>query len=232
MEKSENLWFTERERLDELQKNKSATIKLIDMWKLFGSGYSCPFNLTREGNEGDGGKWICGLEKILSQKESCAIYSFGIANDSTFEAELLGRTKNCSLFAYDPSVSQIGWPLTASTPRVTFQQFGLSFRDDRRERTLKTLMNQNGHKWIDVLKVDIEGHEYESLFQAMNDFDGFPVGQLLVELHVTSKPFNVTVFFTLIQKLESFGMRVFNYEPNPLCKMCCEYSFLNKKLFI
>jgi hypothetical protein len=46
---------------------------------------------------------------------------------------------------------------------------------------LATLMKQNGHEHLDLLKVDIEGAEYGVIDQILDR--GIPVRQILVEFH-------------------------------------------------
>lgn len=48
-------------------------------------------------------------------------------------------------------------------------------------RTLHTLADEQGHRHIDVLKMDIEGSEYQVIPDILNS--GVSVGQLLVEFH-------------------------------------------------
>ena len=55
---------------------------------------------------GDGGKWVCGVERLLA-KPDCVIYSFGVEQASSFEAALLRRSSGCRLFAFDSSVVQV-----------------------------------------------------------------------------------------------------------------------------
>ena len=38
--------------------------------------FKCPHRVERVGVMGDGGKWVCGLERIAPKKE-CVMYSFG-----------------------------------------------------------------------------------------------------------------------------------------------------------
>lgn len=89
--------------------------------------------------------------------------------------------------------------------------------------TLKTLMQTNGHTWIDVLKIDIEGAEFESVARFIDDFvkDGegegvVPVGQVQLEVHAREwsgygefAPFNAWW-----AKLEKAGLRPFWTEAN------------------
>ena len=61
--------------------------------------------------------------------------------------------------------------------------------------TLKSLMDVNGHDYIDILKIDVEGSEYVAFDTFMNDFQGrpLPIGQVMIELHlVDDKNVNFT----------------------------------------
>lgn len=69
---------------------------------------------------------------------------------------------------YDFSVDKYGPQLEAmSSPfqaRAHFFNYGIGGRDEIVDGdqfyTLKTLMSMNGHDWIDILKVDVEGAEF------------------------------------------------------------------------
>ncbi|KAG0267263.1 hypothetical protein BG011_007674 [Mortierella polycephala] len=53
--------------------------------------------------------------------------------------------------------------------------------------TLKTLMQENGHDWIDILKVDVKGSEFSAFSSIMDDFESdevLPFGQLQMEPHI------------------------------------------------
>ena len=39
--------------------------------------YQCPHRLERIGTMGDGGKWVCGIDRVAKQ-DKCVIYSFGL----------------------------------------------------------------------------------------------------------------------------------------------------------
>lgn len=201
-------------------------------WMSQKPSFNCPENLKRRvGRRGDGGKWVCGLENLGKRSEqgyNCAVYSFGISNESSFESEILLETR-CSIYAYDPTVKQIGYPLKSTNPRIHFKSLGIAGTDSNSKKTLKTLMEENGHKFIDILKIDIEGGEYDSLEKMMTDFDHLPFGQLLVELHNwnwTQRRKNRVI--ELFKKLQRRGSRVFSTEPNYFGYDCCsELSFIN-----
>jgi hypothetical protein len=61
--------------------------------------------------------------------------------------------------------------------------------------TLPAVMKANGHSWVDVLKIDVEGWEFSTLgnlLEAFRDSEGevkLPFGQLQLEIHVWNKKF-------------------------------------------
>ncbi|ESZ90958.1 hypothetical protein SBOR_8651 [Sclerotinia borealis F-4128] len=128
------------------------------------------------------------------KEKQITIYSFGVNDESTFEAEMLTRIPTAQIHAYDFSVLNFGPQLSPShAPRAHFSQLGLGAIDDATRSppfyTLQTLMLQNNHTYIDILKIDIEGSEYTAL-DAFMDFcekagkDVLPVGQMMIELHL------------------------------------------------
>ena len=90
--------------------------------------------------------------------------------------------------------------------------------DDPKMYTLRTLMERNGHDFIDVLKVDIEGNEFDSLEVFIDSFHGepLPFGQLQLEVHVYggSEWQDFPKFLKWWEKLEEAGLRPFFSEPN------------------
>lgn len=90
--------------------------------------------------------------------------------------------------------------------------------DDPKMYTLRTLMERNGHDFIDVLKVDIEGNEFDSLEVFIDSFHGepLPFGQLQLEIHVFGHVAwqDFSKFLKWWEKLEAAGLRPFFSEPN------------------
>lgn len=60
------------------------------LWDWFPASWPCPHELERVGVIGDGGKWVCGAERLV-QVPNCVIYSFGVEQQSSFEAAFLRR---------------------------------------------------------------------------------------------------------------------------------------------
>ncbi|TCD64002.1 hypothetical protein EIP91_004670 [Steccherinum ochraceum] len=230
---------------------------LYTLWDFYLPAFQCPHRVERIGTMGDGGKWVCGFERVAKQSE-CTVYSFGINGESSFEAALMTRNPACQVWGYDFSVSAFG-PEVDSVPslqtRAHFFPYALGPRDAPSEsppmHTLKSLMHQNGHKWIDVLKIDIEGAEFGSLVRFIDDFTTtdpitgsntttLPVGQMQLEIHARewSGYGDFEHYNAWWEKLERAGLRPFWTEANLVYinifksgvrPDLVEYSFLNIK---
>ncbi|CAG8589936.1 12584_t:CDS:10, partial [Acaulospora colombiana] len=172
-------------------------------WDFFIPSFSCPFPVTRVGTMGDGGKWVCGYERVIHQK-NCVIYSSGVAQESSFEKAILERSKTCEIYGYDFSVENT---------RIHFKPWKLQPENNPSasppEYSLQGLMRKNGHTFIDILKLDIEGSEFDVLDSIFKEYKGrpLPFGQLQLEIHVGEKPF--ADFLHWWERLEEAGLRPF-----------------------
>jgi hypothetical protein len=130
--------------------------------------FSCPFPVRRIGTLGDGGKWVCGFDRVVKQP-GCVIYSFGMSfllidrstvsyensagveQESSFEAEILTKSDSCKIHGYDYSVSNWGPQLRynpAFQSRISFNPYKLGGQDTPDTtppmHTLEGLMEMNG----------------------------------------------------------------------------------------
>ncbi|CAL8119665.1 unnamed protein product [Orchesella dallaii] len=187
------------------------------------------------GSIGDGGKWLCGfelLEESKTTKAPCVVYSFGVNRESSFEAETLEKT-NCDVFAYDMTVRRMGQQISGGGAKLRFKSVGLGVNNTHNLRTLATLMAENGHVWIDVLKIDIEGAEFATLESWFDSYNVPPFGQLQLEIH--SLRLSFPDFYNWWERLESKGLRAFSSEinfypcisPKGYRPDLMEYSFIN-----
>lgn len=132
-------------------------------------------------------------------------------------------------------------------PRIHFSKFFLGGEDRVDERgyvykTLPTIMKENGHTWIDVLKMDIEGNEFQVMDNLMDAYEGkiLPFSQIQVEFHLASPDMGMDVagfarFKKWFERLEKFQLRPFWSELNLIPTLAnpkllpgyCEYSFIN-----
>ncbi|CZR63962.1 uncharacterized protein PAC_13859 [Phialocephala subalpina] len=213
------------------------------LWDFFPSTYTCPHDMQRVGRLGDGGKWVCGMSlyeakpglAVTAQPHSSSstsrpetiIYSFGVNDESTFEAEMLARIPSAQIFAFDFSVSRFGPQISPSySARAHFSKVGLGAKDEFARTpqffTLQTLMKENKHDYIDILKIDIEG-----------------IGQVMIELHlVDDKNVNFERFLKWWERLEGLGMRPVWLEVNLMAvtlgegktdPRCVEYVWVNAR---
>ena len=114
-------------------------------------------------------------------------------------------------------------------------------------------MVENKHQWIDILKIDIEGYEYEVLSTVLADLALLsphtqdkdrilPFSQLQIEIHLSSpnmdahEPASFSRFLDWFQRLEGWGLRPFFSELNMIPALStqfqigmdyCEFSFIN-----
>lgn len=257
------------------------------IWDFIPPTWNCPHDTQRVGRFGDGGKWVCGMSlyeaypapefsstgaviksssgKPLAQapiqdsaNEGLVMYSFGINEESSFEAEMLERVPSLRIWGYDFSVN--GWgPQIASAyrHRTFFQKVGLGKEDSHGTNppfwTLPSLMRQNNHTYIDILKIDIEGSEYDALDVMMDAFDTslestLPIGQIMIELHLGDginlqstaggAHMDFGRFTNWWARLESMGMRPVQMELNLFAvtlddsksdPRCTEYVLVNAK---
>jgi FkbM family methyltransferase len=136
------------------------------------------------------------------------VYSFGVGTDISFDLKLI-EMFNCKVYAFDPTPRCLNWVEKQTLPHnFIFNPIGLSnidgisyFNEPPRidwvsysETTtptdlsvkcsvnkLSTIMRSNNHHNIDILKMDIEGSEYNVL-ENMYEEKIFPE-QILVEFH-------------------------------------------------
>ncbi|KAI0267104.1 methyltransferase domain-containing protein [Gloeopeniophorella convolvens] len=221
------------------------------IWDFFIPAFQCPHRVQRVGTLGDGGKWVCGLDRVAKQ-DKCVIYSFGINGESSFEAALLQRAPGCEIWGYDYSVNSFG-PEINDVPelrsRAHFESWALGGTDAHGEYdnpkywTLDSLMKLNGHTFIDILKIDIEGGEFDALASFLTarapghvfSNDVLPVGQLQLEIHAREGREHFDYFAKWWAALEAAGLRPFWTEPNLVYinlvrgvrPELAEYSFIN-----
>lgn len=178
-------------------------------------------------------------------RSKCVVYSFGISVDSSFEEELL-LTTDCTIYGFDPSIGSLPKPNIYSEEewhnlqrhRIFFHKAGLSEFSGKLSilglvQSINDIMYQYNHTFIDILKIDVEGAEWEifkHLFPESGPKDiSRRVGQLLIELHYDTMP-HISSFF---RSMTYHGFLSYSREINLNPTMsgglpeATEYSFLN-----
>ncbi|KAF9038155.1 methyltransferase domain-containing protein [Panaeolus papilionaceus] len=215
------------------------------VWSFFPAAFNCPHETRRLGNLGQGGTgWVCGLSRV-EKKPDCTVYSFGIHAGSSYERDLLSSTDHCAVYAYDFSVSSFGPEITANiSDRTHFKPYTLpgahGLQDNPTTYTLEELLDRNGHKHVDILKLDIEGREFDALTKMIKPYIAsekpLPFGQLQVDIHLWNVSFEE--FLRWFEMLEEAGLRPFKMELDLVAQNYNSYdhktsqasfSFLNVK---
>lgn len=161
------------------------------------------------------------------------IYSGGVGKDISTELELLGEFP-CEVFLYDPSPTgqDTMRNLRNQHPRITYEPLGLagsagaqgfahpqnteegSFRRHATEQVtvsfdcvrLSEQALARGHREIDLVKLDIEGFEYEVLDELLGS--GVIVSQLCVEFHHCLPGHNTIQTSRAVGILRGAGFRI------------------------
>jgi FkbM family methyltransferase len=92
-----------------------------------------------------------------------------------------------------------------------------------RVHRLSTIMWKLGHRRIDVLKLDVEGAEFEAVADLVTS--GIEVDQLLIEIHYQFRSRSFRMGLALIQRLKEYGMQCLHVSQRGF-----EFSFVRRGL--
>ncbi|KAF9139846.1 hypothetical protein BGX30_007409 [Mortierella sp. GBA39] len=199
----------------------------VGWWWYFQPAFNCPWEVERIGKFSRGGLWTCGsslyeTQQLKQQQDSkpCVVYSM-TKDTSTFSFELeLIKRAGCEVWIYAPSLPSkvTNQPELRDNPKVHFVETAIG-KTDRISRdgtpfmTLPTIMKDNGHLWVDFLKLDVEGAEYRLLDRWMEHYDDvLPFSQLLVKIHLKEEDGDEVSFSDFRQwweRVEAAGLRPF-----------------------
>ncbi|KAF2368637.1 Methyltransferase domain [Trinorchestia longiramus] len=186
----------------------------------------------------EGNKDVCLDPAVVPPRTRCLVYSFGVANDVTFEDSLMSLL-DCEVHLYDPTINLIGWNLEKPRAKQIFHSEALYHRPTvgfvlgQRAvmKTFDTLLALNRHTedTIHYLKIDIEGDEWQVLQHmiAYNLLDN--VIQLSMEIHSldlknmpkSSWMTTLKERFRILNTLEEIGFRRVSVHDNEhyLCRV-------------
>lgn len=199
--------------------------------------------ITWRGAASDGDKMLC-LDNLFQDLSngSCLVYSFGIANDWTFEKSM--AELGCKVRAFDPTIDVTDGNvlLGGDHAEIMFNKWAL-FAETRHDIqigktadvqgvTLQDALKRLGDdgKNISVLKLDVEGEELQSLPQMLTSNMFENIRQLHLEVH-TQQVFlashhqeqqgedNFRVFMSTINYIRNIiksPYRIIHYAPNLL----------------
>ena len=160
-------------------------------------------------------------EKI---NKNSIVYSFGLSNSINFELDLI-KKHNIKIFCYDPTDVSVDFFKKKKFENLIYHPYGIWIEDKKVKfhlaetgggsiknefinnaikykelqcYTLKTLMRQNNHNTIDILKMDIEGIADKIIFQLIDE-KIFP-NQICAEFEVSEKE-NLNLEFLNLKKV-------------------------------
>ena len=224
------------------------------------------FGLERMGKLApDGSKWICNSHALAAQQPRCLVYAFGGHAEFDWDIAMTQRT-GCEHHIFDPTApchepgkkdqsckpwaELLGPKLIAEHNVTSYQPYGISghdgtlrwFQEKVKVLKLSSIMAKLGHtgRRIDVLKLDVEGSEFDIIPGLVNS--GIEIGQLLIEVHWPlhrsefsrkAPHLQTSVFHNhFFGVLESAGFAVAHVEFNIACGFTCvEFLFVNRRLY-
>eukprot|EP01105_Mastigella_eilhardi_P006158 TRINITY_DN17764_c0_g1_i1.p1 TRINITY_DN17764_c0_g1~~TRINITY_DN17764_c0_g1_i1.p1 ORF type:complete len:285 (-),score=90.66 TRINITY_DN17764_c0_g1_i1:187-1041(-) len=182
-------------------------------FELFEPPYECVAGEDRVGNIGDGGKWTCGMERVLAV-QPCVVYSLGSNTQVDFEDDVYQLSNGtCEIHVFDQQDLN---GFFADLPRYHFHQALVTA-----ERGVVQFLREMHHSHLNVLKIDVEGAE----FTVMDALAALPpterpwIGELLVEVHFLDNPedyiLNAAALYKLVRNAQALGLAHFHRESNP-----------------
>ncbi len=188
--------------------------------------------VTTFGNSGT--SWTLNAELL---NENSIVYCFGVGDNISFDLDLINKF-DLQIFAFDPTPKSLDWISTQKLPKqFVIHPIGLANYDgkakfhppknpnhisatmlDRSEtrdqaykvevKTIKSIMQQLGHRHLDLLKMDIEGMEYE-VIEDMKEKNILPT-QVLIEFHHRFKGVGIEKTIKAVEIMRGMGYFVFH----------------------
>lgn len=183
--------------------------------------------------------------------EQSVVYSFGVGDDISFDLSLM-KTFGCHVYAFDPTPKSISWVRQQTLPEgLHFFDYGIAPVDGELTfyppanpehvsyslighpsrsgvplvapvLRLQTIIDRLGHDHLDVLKMDVEGAEYDVLSQI--DFQRTIIYQLLVEFHHRFEAVSWQRTKSAVRLLHNAGYKTFYVSESG-----DEFSFIRQK---
>ncbi len=222
--------------------------KLLRLPKVLrGKDFYFPIQIKKECLEfgNDGANWTFIPEYL---DKNSIVYSFGVGEDISFDLELINKF-DLQIHAFDPTPKSIKWVASQKTPaNLILHQYGLSDKNgevifyppknpnhvsatllDRPEikenaykvevKNIVTILKELNHNNIDLLKIDIEGAEYNVIDNIIDS--KININQLLIEFHHRFANVGMQQTKDAVIKLNKAGYLIFN-----ISKTGEEYSFM------
>lgn len=196
--------------------------------------YNVQTNCLKEDIGTEYGGWSIFPDNIT---EESIVYSFGVGEDISFDLGMIEKF-GVNIYAFDPTPRSIEWVKAQTLPdNFHFFEYGIAGYDGiakfyppdnpehvshtmiYKENTahkmievkvykLKTILSMLWHQRIDILKMDIEGAEYEVIDDLVSE--DIEIYQLLVEFHHRLKNVGLEKTKRAINLLNEKGFKIFD----------------------
>ena len=195
----------------------------------------------------DYGGWVIAVD-ALKNRERPVVLSFGLGDDISFDEEI-GRSYGASVHGFDPTPTSDAWIATHGKPStMQVYQLGIANFDgqqtfsssacDKRGnfsakqkdggsiscevRRYSSILAMLNLQYVDILKLDVEGSEYEVIPDILNS-PALPT-QFLVEFHHRLHGIHVTETRKAVEMIKKAGFSLFSVSPSGQ-----EFSFIRQK---
>lgn len=178
---------------------------------------------------------VCGVSSVL-QHPGCLVFSIGSNGEPSFEQAILNSTP-CEVHTWDHTLNDEKIQAVRKVPGINLHLLGIGSEAAAAHDNFTSLSKMLAgvqQEYIDVLKMDVEGGEWQILEDWYKSGRGsLPVSQLIVEFHSDFAVNGVEgTVAPVFEMLALDGFRVFAVEPNYYCLggACAatyvEYSFI------
>jgi FkbM family methyltransferase len=222
---------------------KNRTVRLLFRFLLSSLVMSTGRNMEKLGSRQGG--WVVPTDMI---KPEWICYCGGVGEDVTFDLALIDRF-GCEVYAFDPTPRAISHAArsAANNPRFHFYPYGLWSADTELKfyasrnpqlvnhsavnlqgtssyfvapcKRISTIIKELGHDRIDLLKIDIEGSEYEVLDSLIEDDLRF-IKVLCVEF---DQPMPIVGIYRMARKIIRWGYSLASID-------AWNYTFIKREL--
>jgi FkbM family methyltransferase len=172
-----------------------------------------------------------------SLNASSKVISVGVGEDASFDLSIIERY-GCNVDAYDPTPKSVEWvEKNINNKKFRFKQYALSDKDgflrlfypknenyvsasceqskhtkndffDAPSLSFASILKHLDYEKVDILKMDVEGAEYDIIKNMISDNSIDNVKQLLVEFHHFFSGFSIQDTKDSITRLKNIGFEI------------------------
>ncbi|GFR85373.1 methyltransferase-like protein 24 [Elysia marginata] len=210
-------------------------MSLVDLIRLYQSYIVAPQvtcnAVTRMGRLLDGGWELCEDPQYKPPKDDCLVYSYGIDNDFSFDDDM--ASYGCEVHSFDPTMETHGDFVRGMQVYFHMRGIGGSNRHMKIQKNNRIIrakvdtiathrrmyQHESERRRLDVVKIDVEGYEFEALMTSLDDGSLADTRQLNFETHLMlarQEPYrrDYIKYLILLKKVYDSGFRIYTTHRN------------------